>query len=34
MVRKELRELRDGGVIELQGKVRGARWLRVKEVET
>jgi len=33
MVRKVLRELRDSGVIELQGKGRGAKWLRVKKIE-
>ena len=33
MVRKVLRELRDNGVIELQGKGRGARWLRKKKIE-
>ena len=34
MVRKVLRGLRDSGAIELQGKGRGARWLRVIEIET
>jgi hypothetical protein len=33
MVRNVLRELRDSGGIELQGKGRGARWLRVKKIE-
>jgi Fic family protein len=31
MVRRVLRELRDSGAIELQGKGRGAKWLRVRD---
>lgn len=32
MVRRVLRELRDEKAIELQGKGRGAKWLRVKDI--